>query len=94
MFHLALAPPALELTWWAGRRNKGFAIVPCCVYHKQFPRRRLDGAPVTTYQQFVAYLTAKAPYRIKTATLDFEGKNLVLYALPPAHLAVDSPGPQ
>jgi hypothetical protein len=72
----------------AGCRNKGFAIVPCCVYHKQFPRRRLDGAPVTTYQQFVAYLTAKAPDRIKTATLDFEGKNLVLYALPPVHLNV------
>lgn len=71
---------------FALRWNKGFAIVPCCVYHKQFPRRRLDGAPVTTYQQFVAYLTAKAPDRIKTATLDFEGKNLVLYALPPAHL--------
>lgn len=57
-------------------------MVPCCVYHKQFPRRRLNGETVTTYDQFVAYLLAKEPNRIKTAKLDFEGKNLVLYAFP------------
>jgi len=65
--------------------NKGFAIVPCCVYRKHFPRRQLDGEPVATYQQFVAYLVAKSPERIKTAILDFEGKNLVLYSLPPTN---------
>ena len=39
--------------------GKAFAIVPCCTCSKQFPRRRMNGAPVKSYDDLVAYLLAK-----------------------------------
>ncbi|EOD23573.1 hypothetical protein EMIHUDRAFT_239479 [Emiliania huxleyi CCMP1516] len=45
---------------------------------------RLDkrGKRVTSYTAFVKYLVDKAPGRIGTRTLPFEGKNIVVYSLP------------
>lgn len=68
--------PAVDL---ALRCGHSFAVVPCCVYSADFRSRRLDGKPVTNYEQLVRYLRAKSD-KIKTATLDFEGQNTVLYA--------------
>ena len=68
----AIADVALAL-------GKPFAILPCCVYQHEFPdRRRPDGAPVETYADLVAYLLAKDP-AVRTATLDFFGRNVVVY---------------
>ena len=61
--------------------HKPFAVVPCCVFATQFEHRRLDGAPVTTYEQLITYLCAKSP-RIQTAFIDVHGRNQVLYCLP------------
>ena len=69
--------------------GKPFAVVPCCTYARDFPHRRLPpgpgrpkgGGPVTTHAHLVEYLLAKAPWVIKSETLPFEGKNVVVYSL-------------
>ena len=61
--------------------GKAFAIVPCCTCSKQFPHRRMNGAPVKSYESLVSYLLAKDP-RIKKTRLDFEGRNACLYFRP------------
>jgi len=62
--------------------NVPFAVVPCCVYHKLFPERRLrDGGEVNDYDALIQYLVEKDPDNIKVETLDFEGKNKVVYSL-------------
>lgn len=59
--------------------GKPFAVVPCCVFSKEFPERRLpDGKPVFSYEDFVTYLKAKTP-GIESAFLPFSGKNQVLF---------------
>ena len=69
--------------------GKPFAVVPCCTYARDFSHRRLPpgpgrpkgGGPVTTHAHLVEYLLAKAPGVIKSETLPFEGKNVVVYSL-------------
>ena len=69
--------------------GKPFAVVPCCTYARDFPHRRRPpgpgrpkgGGPVTTHAHLVEYLLAKAPGVIKSETLPFEGKNVVVYSL-------------
>ena len=61
--------------------GKAFAIVPCCTCSKQFPHRRMNGAPVKSYEDLVSYLLAKDP-RIRKARLDFDGRNACLYFRP------------
>jgi hypothetical protein len=63
-------------------RGIPFVVVPCCVFPSKFPDRRTpQGTPVVTYQEFIAYLKAKAPFA-RTAHLPFKGRNTVLYCLP------------
>jgi hypothetical protein len=63
------------------RNNVPFAVVPCCVYQKQFPRRKLlNGNLVREYAELIEYLLEKDP-RINALELDFEGKNILLYFL-------------
>ena len=71
--------------------GKPFAVVPCCTYSRDFPRRRLPPGPgrprgggaVTTHAHLVEYLLAKAPpgMTIERDELPFEGKNVVVYSL-------------
>ena len=64
--------------------GKPFAVVPCCVYATLAPTRRdRRGQRVTQYEHFCEYLVSKAPGRIAMQTLPFEGKNVVVYSLPP-----------
>lgn len=66
---------------YAVESQKPFAVVPCCVFPRQFPHRQLvrDGqvGPVVTYAEFVEYLVAKAC--AKQEVLSFEGANTVVY---------------
>ena len=72
--HVAsMAPRATPSTRDAPRR--------CCTCSKQFPHRRMNGAPVKSYESLVSYLLAKDP-RIKKTRLDFEGRNACLYFRP------------
>eukprot|EP00241_Pyramimonas_parkeae_P004777 CAMPEP_0114261876 /NCGR_PEP_ID=MMETSP0058-20121206/21420_1 /TAXON_ID=36894 /ORGANISM="Pyramimonas parkeae, CCMP726" /LENGTH=354 /DNA_ID=CAMNT_0001377539 /DNA_START=162 /DNA_END=1223 /DNA_ORIENTATION=+ len=55
-----------------------FFVAPCCVYAPEFPNRRFNGEPVTTYAELLDYLQAKSP-DIQRVVLPFEGKNVCLY---------------
>ena len=59
-----------------------FAVVPCCVFPKEFPNRTLDGKRVRSHGEFVDYLCLKHP-QIRKEKLSFveteTGKNVVLY---------------
>eukprot|EP00927_Polykrikos_kofoidii_P030698 TRINITY_DN26421_c0_g1_i1.p1 TRINITY_DN26421_c0_g1~~TRINITY_DN26421_c0_g1_i1.p1 ORF type:complete len:424 (-),score=66.52 TRINITY_DN26421_c0_g1_i1:35-1306(-) len=59
--------------------RKPFAVVPCCVYSSEFPRRRLaNGSWVRTYEDLLEYLQGMSP-GIRRAELGFEGKRSVLF---------------
>lgn len=57
-----------------------FAVIPCCVFTKLFPERRISstGAVVRTYEELVEYLKAKH-HNIAQSILPFYGRNIVLY---------------
>ena len=61
-----------------------FAIVPCCVFSRRFPRL-LGSTPVRSLPQFVAYLRAKSGSAV-TVDLAFEGPSVVVFDF--ARLAV------
>eukprot|EP00438_Fugacium_kawagutii_P003042 Skav229445 [mRNA] locus=scaffold397:229789:230925:+ [translate_table: standard] len=62
--------------------GKPFAVVPCCVYAAEFPKRKLrSGAPVRSYFELLEYLQQLDP-RIQRTNLDFEGKNTLLFMTP------------
>lgn len=78
---VALHPDeATEPTIDAARHAKRpFAVVPCCVFRKQFPGRRLNnGAAVRKYGSLLRYFREKDP-RIRSCRLPFAGRNVVLY---------------
>ena len=61
--------------------GKPFAVIPCCVYADEFPKRHLRASPadrVTSYEDFIKYLCEKHP-KISQSTLPFEGKNILLW---------------
>jgi hypothetical protein len=59
--------------------NIPFCVVPCCVFPKMFPNRRLpDGSNVNKYDEFLQYLKGKDE-RIKVEELGFGGRNKVVY---------------
>lgn len=63
--------------------DKPFAVVPCCVYAAEFPKRKLQrsGQPVRSYEELLEYLQDLDP-RIQRAELDFEGKSTLLFMKP------------
>jgi len=50
-----------------------FVVVPCCVFPKAFPHRRLRGKPVSSYYDLVEYLKGMHP-NIQQAELPFESE--------------------
>lgn len=71
-----------EAAQFAVAQKLPWAVVPCCVYRKEFPNRRLhSGATVSTYQDLVEWLSELHP-NTRRETLDFEGRNTVVYMLP------------
>eukprot|EP00571_Detonula_confervacea_P015906 CAMPEP_0172302942 /NCGR_PEP_ID=MMETSP1058-20130122/4580_1 /TAXON_ID=83371 /ORGANISM="Detonula confervacea, Strain CCMP 353" /LENGTH=441 /DNA_ID=CAMNT_0013013611 /DNA_START=86 /DNA_END=1411 /DNA_ORIENTATION=- len=71
-----------EIIEFAMTQNIPWCIVPCCVYSNTFSQRKLkDGTKVTSYDHLVRWLCERDP-RARTATLDLEGKNTVVYTLP------------
>ena len=63
--------------------DKPFAVVPCCVFPKRFSHRRLaNGEAVTTWEQYCEHIMQRDP-RIRSTELPFDGRNRVLYRLPP-----------
>ena len=60
--------------------NLPFAVVPCCVYSKEFPKRRLQsGERVKSYEQLCDWLQEMGP-GIERLVLDgLEGRNICLF---------------
>ena len=67
------------------RYCKPFAIVPCCVFPTQFPKRRLpNGGPVQTYDDLCEYIrnilgTKNGKTKVEEGELDFDGRNKVFF---------------
>ncbi|KAK9811704.1 hypothetical protein WJX72_008710 [[Myrmecia] bisecta] len=66
--------------------RKCFAVVPCCVFARQFTHRKLQNScgelePVVLYAHLVEYLRRKADAQIEY--LPFEGMNQAVYLTPP-----------
>lgn len=71
-----------EIAAFASKLGIPWAVVPCCVYKNTFPKRRLrDGSSVTSHAGLIAWLCEMYP-AAKVTSLDFEGKNQVVY-IPP-----------
>ncbi|KAI8074140.1 hypothetical protein BC940DRAFT_329675 [Gongronella butleri] len=69
------------------RLGKPFAVIPCCVFASKFRHRRLrSGLPVDTTEDLIQYLTEKDTGEfggtIRTAYLNIEGKNQIVYWIP------------
>ncbi|KAL7491314.1 hypothetical protein ACHAWT_002008 [Skeletonema menzelii] len=61
-----------------------WAVVPCCVFPKEFPNRQINGSRVKNHSQLIEYLCMKHE-KIRKGTLSFvetaTAKNIVLYML-------------
>lgn len=71
----------------AVKRKIPFVIVPCCVFFRLFPERKLQGdgestawRSVSNYSDLIAYLIAKDPDHIRKTVLPFAGKNVAVWA--------------
>jgi len=63
---------------FAIEHQKPFVVVPCCVFSRLFPWRRVSGKRVSTYQDLVTYLKCMHP-NIQATVLDFDGANQALW---------------
>ena len=67
------------------RYCKPFAIVPCCVFPTQFPKRRLpNGGRVQTYDDLCEYIrnilgTKNGKCKVEEGELDIDGRNKVFF---------------
>ena len=62
-------------------RNVPFAVVPCCVFPRLFPKRTTpSGKPVRSYEDFISYLASKSD-RVHVEKLDMVGRNTVIYGM-------------
>ena len=68
-----------DIVDFALRHDKPFFVVPCCVFPKRWPNRRLrDGTRVQSTAQFCRYLCEKNA-AIEICELDFEGRNSCVF---------------
>jgi len=65
----------------AVQRRIPFVIVPCCVFARLFPNRRLLGSnmPVSTYVDLIQYIKSK-DVSIEESLLSFDGANIALWS--------------
>ena len=80
---------AEALVDWGLKTAKPFALIPCCTCSKDFPKRKLNGKLVRSYEDLLTYLMGKNS-EIKKENLDFEGKNTVLWWKPPEETGIKS----
>ena len=68
-----------EAAEFAIARQLPWAVIPCCVYAREFPRRRLkDGSRVTKYEHLLQWLRELHP-GTREVQLGFEGRNVCVY---------------
>mmetsp|Transcript_32652 Transcript_32652/g.49210 ORF Transcript_32652/g.49210 Transcript_32652/m.49210 type:complete len:180 (-) Transcript_32652:4173-4712(-) len=66
----------------AVQKRTPFMIIPCCVFSRLFPDRRIPNSsqPVCTYDDLIHYLMAK-DNTIKKTSLSFDGANVALWSI-------------
>lgn len=67
----------------AVQRRIPFVVVPCCVFYRLFPDRRMPAnprQPVSTHEDLLDYLQAKDE-SIQRTLLPFEGANTLLWSI-------------
>ena len=67
---------------FALKYKKAFAVLPCCVFPKSFPNRRLNGRAVRQYDDFCDYLTQKHEEISQCVLTLMNGQNKVIYWIP------------
>mmetsp|Transcript_14274 Transcript_14274/g.25581 ORF Transcript_14274/g.25581 Transcript_14274/m.25581 type:complete len:485 (-) Transcript_14274:272-1726(-) len=68
-----------SLVQLAVRHRRPFAVVPCCVFTKEFPDRRTpEGKTVETLNEFIAWLMSHHP-NMQVDFLSIDGRNKVLF---------------
>jgi hypothetical protein len=68
------------LVAFAVERGLPFAVVPCCVYSAEFPKRKLaDGRRVKSYEDLCDYLEEQAPDIERVVLPGLEGRNVCLF---------------
>lgn len=72
--------PTGDIVEYCVKHKKPFAVVPCCVFYRLFPERRLkrSGKPVHSQEDLVEFLCDMHP-KIKCDKLPFDGANDVVY---------------
>ena len=60
--------------------RKPFVVVPCCVFCRLFPHRRVNDRLVSTYEDLLEFLKGYDA-SIQQTTLKFRGKNQVLWSM-------------
>eukprot|EP00633_Aureoumbra_lagunensis_P008007 CAMPEP_0197318524 /NCGR_PEP_ID=MMETSP0891-20130614/51422_1 /TAXON_ID=44058 ORGANISM="Aureoumbra lagunensis, Strain CCMP1510" /NCGR_SAMPLE_ID=MMETSP0891 /ASSEMBLY_ACC=CAM_ASM_000534 /LENGTH=602 /DNA_ID=CAMNT_0042809031 /DNA_START=75 /DNA_END=1883 /DNA_ORIENTATION=+ len=75
---------------YALAHNLSFAIVPCCVFAKNKNLFEPDTKKLLSYESFCDYLQNKAPDTIRRSVLDFDGRNIVLYAVSTSYRLCDN----
>ncbi len=71
--------PTADIVTYCVAHRKPFAVVPCCVFNRLFPHRRLKcGRSVHSREDLIEYLCEMHP-SIKTEKLPFEGANIMVY---------------
>ena len=63
--------------------NKPFAVVPCCVYARDFPGRKLpDGSAVRSFEELLSWFESRVA-DVQRVVLPFSGRNVLLFWQPP-----------
>ena len=63
------------------QRKVPFVIVPCCVFARLFPNRKMkSGKNVSSYSDLLDYISAKDS-SIQRTKLDFDGANIALWSI-------------
>lgn len=65
---------------YALKTSKPFAVIPCCLHSKQFSgKKNVERQAIRDFEKLLEFYKRKAPGCIFSSTLDFDGKNTVLY---------------
>jgi len=76
---------------YAIKTTKPFAVIPCCLHSKQFSgKRNSKRQAIRDFDKLLEFYKQKDPGRIFSKTLDFDGKNTVLYGNIPIRNEVEN----
>jgi len=63
---------------FAASHEKSVAVLPCCVFPKQFPRKLKSGHPVRSYFEYCRWIEEQFPH-LEKSELSMQGRNIVFF---------------